>query len=319
MIAERDDADIETVQQYWIDYLEDLASIPDFKPSERTLAQAMVWERLGERWAEEDGEECDCEHCRRAREEEARAQGDDWPGLARTKTIECLSKAIELAPDLASAYHALAQNYTQWQREDAAAEVHRRLVAHVPDDLDAIVSLFRYHRKRGDALAARDYALQARRLKPASEEMLEMVVAGHLMAAQALTLQGQPNAAHAELAAVDHEYMVPAAGTAEGRCRYDLAVHRAMIELKAGLATTGMRWVEQALAECDDPADVYLALAIEAVRYDLPFELGGSPQYFLDRWQASLKKRRSRVAGPMARRMRVLMDEAGPFTGHMPF
>ncbi len=324
MIAEMHGEDIETVQQDWLAYLEDLASIPDFKPSERRLAQAMVWERLGQRWAEEDEEECNCEHCRRAREEEARAEGVDWLALerepvARTKTIECLNKAIELAPDLSSAYHALALNYTEWEQEDAAAEVHRRLLAHVPDDLDAIVALFRYHGKRGDALPARDYALQARRLKPASEEMLKMVVAGRFLAARALTVQGRPDAAHAELAAVDHEYMVPAAGTAEGNCRYDLAVHRAMIELKAGLATTGMRCVEQALAEADDPADVYLALAIEAVRYDLPFELGGSPQYFLDRWHRSLKKRRSRIAGPMARRMRVLLDEAGPFTGKHAF
>ena len=201
MISEHneEDDDIETVQGYWLAYLEDLASLPDLKPGERALAQAMVWQRLGGLWAEEaeaDEEECQCIHCRMAREA-ARVPvsvgvGDDErAGMereheARAKTIECLSKAIDLAPGLSAAYHALAGNYVEWEQEDAAAEVHRRLLAHVPDDLDSIVFLFHYHRKRDEALAARDYALQARRLKPASDEMLGMVLAGHFLAAQAL-------------------------------------------------------------------------------------------------------------------------------------
>ena len=86
MISERDDeADIEPVERFWLAYLEDLASMPDFKPGERSLAQAMIWERLGRQWAEEDEEECDCEECRRAREEEACADGEDEePGRERT-------------------------------------------------------------------------------------------------------------------------------------------------------------------------------------------------------------------------------------------
>ena len=64
--------------------------------------------------------------------------------------------------------------------------MHRRLLAQVPDDVDAVVFLFKYHAKRDEALVARDYALRARRLKPASEEMLGMVVWGHLSAARTL-------------------------------------------------------------------------------------------------------------------------------------
>ena len=59
MIAEKDDEDLETVEGFWLAYLEDLASMPDFKPGERTLAQAMVWERLGRQWADEDEEDDD--------------------------------------------------------------------------------------------------------------------------------------------------------------------------------------------------------------------------------------------------------------------
>ena len=54
MISEEDDDEtIETVESFWLGYLEDLASMPDLKPGERTLAQAMVWERLGRLWADE--------------------------------------------------------------------------------------------------------------------------------------------------------------------------------------------------------------------------------------------------------------------------
>ena len=77
--------------------------------------------------------------------------------------------------------------------------------------------------------------------------------------------------------------------------------------------------MDQALAESDDPADVYMALAIEAVRYELPFQLDGLPQQFWDRWQSSLKKRRSRAAGPMSRRMWAFMDEGRQFSGKHAF
>ena len=48
-----------------------------------------------------------------------------------------------------------------------------------------------------------------------------------------------------------------------------------MVEFKAGQGAAGLRWMDQALTESDDQADVYMALAIESVRYELPFELEG--------------------------------------------
>ena len=49
MTCEAEEEDIEPAERFWLAYIEDLASLPDFKPAERTLAQAMVWERLGRR------------------------------------------------------------------------------------------------------------------------------------------------------------------------------------------------------------------------------------------------------------------------------
>ena len=321
MIAEEDDDEtIETVEELWLGYIEDLSSMTDLKPGERTLAQAMIWEHLGRLWADVAEDECNCEKCRKAREEEARAAAEaGGPGLeeltpsARAKTIECFNKAIGLSPAFAAACRALAKNYIKWEQEDAAAEVLRRLLSHVPDDLDAVVSLYHYHRKRDEALAARDYALRARRLKPASAEMLEMVVAGHFFAAQSLTRQGRWDEARAELAAAQ------ATDPAAGGSPYDLAVRRAMVEFRAGQTAAGLRFLDQALAASDDPADVYLALSIEAVRYDLPFQLEGLPQQFLDRWQSGMKKRRSRAAGAMSRRISAIMQECRQLSGKDAF
>jgi tetratricopeptide (TPR) repeat protein len=319
MICEAEEEDIERAQVLWLAYLEDLASMPDLKPGERTLAQAMVWERLGRQWADEYDDYDDYDEEDEEDEEDEGAEyyqdekfGRDRRRLARAKAVEYFNKAICLAPGFSAAYHALAGNYVHWEEEDAAAEVHRRLLAQVPDDISAITFLFRYHRKR-DEVAARDYALQARRLKPASDEMLNMVVAGHFLAARTLTLQGRWDEARAELAAV------AAAGPASGAAAYDLAVCRAMVEFKAGQPAAGRHWVDQALSGGDDPADVYMALSIESVRYELPFELGGMPVQFQDHWLSSMKKRRGRAAGAMSRRMWAFMREELELSGKYAF
>ena len=100
---------------------------------------------------------------------------------------------------------------------------------------------------------------------------------------------------------------------------YELTVRRAIVEFKAGQTAAGHRLVEQALTESEDPADVYMALSIEAVRHELPFQLEGSPTQFWDRWLASLKKRRSRAAGSMLRRMWAFMLDRGQFSGKFAF
>ena len=203
---------------------------------------------------------------------------------------------------------------SQWEQEDAAAEVHRRLLAHVPDDIDAIVFLFHYHRKRDEALAARDYALQARRLKPASEEMLEHGRGGAFPGGPGPGAAGPMGRSPCRVGGRRGRRSAAAAVPA-----YDLTVRRAMVEFKAGQPDSRPALVDQALTESDDPADVYLALAIEAVRYDLPFQLDGLPQQFRDRWQSSLKKRRSRAAGAMSRRMWAFLHETGQFSGKHAF
>ena len=53
LISEAEEAGIETAENFWLVYLDDLATLPDLKPAERPLAQAMIWARIGGRWANE--------------------------------------------------------------------------------------------------------------------------------------------------------------------------------------------------------------------------------------------------------------------------
>jgi len=229
----------------------------------------------------------------------------------KNRAGECFNRAIELAPAHAAPYHHLAKAHAQWGEEEPAAAAYERLLAHVPDDFEAIVALYKHHRRRGEGPAAREYALQAHRLKPASNEVFDMVVKARFEAARVLAGEGRFDEARAELSALEAE-----GGAAP---QYDLTVARAMIEFKAAVEKAPWRLVDQALAESDDPADVYLVLAIEAARCDLPFQLNDLAEQFRELWEASLKKRRSRAAGPMSRRMLGLAVDIGEFKDRHAF
>ncbi len=317
MVCEADDeSSLKEADEFWTAYIEDLPAIAELKPAERALAQAMVWQRIGEHCvegveaAEEDYQD-DKDGFGDDWEEEDRQSQLNWIAWLKNRAGECFNRAIELAPAHAAPHHHLAKAHAQWGEEESAAAAYERLLAHVPDDFEAIVALYKHHRRRGEGPAAREYALQAHRLKPASSEVSNMVVKARLDAARVLAGAGRFDEARAELSALEAE-----GGAAP---QYDLTVARAMIEFKAAVEKAPWRLVDQALAESDDPADVYLVLAIEAVRYDLPFQLNDLAEQFREKWEASLKKRRSRAAGPMSRRMLAIIADAGEFEGRQAF
>jgi hypothetical protein len=95
-----------------------------------------------------------------------------------------------------------------------------------------------------------------------------------------------------------------------------LLARKAMLEFKAGNARAGYQWMDQALAAGDDPCAALLALTIEAIRYQLPFELGGVAAEVERRWQTALKKKhRSEAAGLMSARMATQMSSAAEYPG----
>jgi hypothetical protein len=323
LIAEREDECLMTVESHWIAYLQDLASIGDLKPAELSLAHAMILERLGGDWAkaaedDDDDDEFDeydeYEDDFDDDDDDDDETGSDSRDSARKKAVEYLTKAIDLAPGHAPAYRTLAKKHVEWEQEDAAAEVHRRLLTQVPDELDSILYLYHYHRKRQEALVARDYALHAQRLKPTSPDMLKIARDSRLAAARALGIQRRGEEARQELAAISSVGLVP------GGFDPEIAVHKAMIELNAGQGASGLKLVDQIVSQSEDDCDLYMALSIEAVRYQLPSDPYGLRQQYWDRWQSCLKKKRSScAAGQMSARMRELMLEDHELKGETAF
>jgi hypothetical protein len=317
VICEDDDeSSLEDADKFWTAYLEDLPTIAELKPAERSLAQAMVWDRMGARCVEgaENAEE-DYEHEKQRygddQDEEYQQQQLKLIDRLKNRALDYFNKAIELAPAHAPPHHHLAEAHAQWGQEESAAAAYARLLAHVPDDFEAIVALYKHHRRRDEGPAARECAVHARRLKPASKDVVDMVVKARLDAARIMSGEGRFDEARGELSALEAE-----GGTTPA---YDLTVARAMIEFKAALDEAGWRLVEQALKENGDPADVYLLLAIEAVRYDLPFRLNDLATHFQKKWEASMKTRRSRAAGPISRRMLAIVVDVEVFEGRHAF
>ncbi len=62
-----------------------------------------------------------------------------------------------------------------------------------------------------------------------------------------------------------------------------------------------------------------MLLTMEADRHDLPFQLNDLTSHYRGQWESSLKKRRSRAAGPMARRIMAFMAESQEFKGKSSF
>jgi tetratricopeptide (TPR) repeat protein len=284
LVWEQASEDIEDAERHWLAYLNDLAQLPDLSPSERDLAQALVWTRLGQRWADESPD-------REAFEEDAKIDAEDM--AIQDRAIEYLNRAIALAPDLPGAYYSLAVAFDAWGQDGHAAETYCNLLERSPDQLDAITYLFYYHASRDEMLLARDYALRAQRLMPTSENTRKMVRRGHLGAARELAFQTRWEEGRAELAAehlcnpVDIPFLV--------------SVHKAVFEFKAGDPEAGRRWMDEALATGADPAAVLLTLTIEAERYRLPRPVDGIAAEVEHRWSVSLKgKKRSAAAGQMA-------------------
>ena len=155
--------------------------------------------------------------------------------------------------------------------------------------------------------------MQARALKPANKEVLAMVAAVRFAAARTFSAEGRFDEARVELSAIDSD------GGAQTLPAYDVTVARAMVEHMAARPETARQLVEQALAQADDPADVFMLLTIEADRHDLPFQLNDLPSQYRQQWESSLKKRRSRAAGSMARRIMDFMAELQEFKGKSGF
>ena len=307
LIWERLEDGLDEAETYWSAYVDDLAKSTMFSAEERSLAQALVLERLGQQaiasgsspWDDENDDSYDDEPYEDEEEEEVgQSEEDDWEEDDSRRAVKYLERALQLAPHLRSAHESLAQAYDSASQPERAAEARRRLLAEFPDDLAAMKSLFQYHYRRDQMIQARDYALQAYRLKPTSQELQQLVVVGRMGAARIMALDGRWDEARTELNLAEQS-------ASSDIPRDNILVRRAMVEFKAGDMAAGRKWMDEALAMAGrDPAGVWFALTIEAGRYGLPKDLDGIAAEVEHRWQSEItKKCRSAAAGAMSERL----------------
>ncbi len=238
-----EESSLQEANEFWRSYLDDLPGISELKPGERSLAQAMVWEQMGLNCLEgaESAESCYDEDVERYGEDGHEFQQRQLKRREslRQRAVECFNEAIALAPVYAAPHHHLAKALADWKQEDSAAAAYRRMLAHVPDDFEAIVAVAKHHCCRDEGPAARDYALQARALKPANKEVLAMVAAARLAAARTFSAEGRFDEARDELSAIDSDGVAPTLPA------YDVTVARAMVEHMAARPETARQFVAQ--------------------------------------------------------------------------
>ncbi|HUT90084.1 MAG TPA: hypothetical protein VMY37_11345 [Thermoguttaceae bacterium] len=292
---EAENDDLEETEKHWLRYLDDLAGMECLAPAERTLAQALVWERMGRLHVEEY--QAGPPPFRRL---------DDSVGQMQSRAFECFENCLRLAPDLLPAYEALASAQIEWHEPEQAADTYRRLLAQFPENLDALLFLAEHHVRRDEPLQSQEYALRAQRLKPANRDIIELVWAIHVGCARHYALRKEWDKGRAEFAAASK--LQPSKQDA-----FHLLARKALFELKARNFDLGEQLVERAQSQTGERTPALLALTIESIRYDLSRTVRKS---FERQWQAALKRRcRSETAGLMcmttAAYLRIGVDYPG--------
>ena len=245
----------EDAEEHWRRYLRDLESVACLKPDERLLARALVHNRLAKHVTEilRQMEACPCP--------KDHTQEPEYK--AKQAAVEAdLEASLKLAPGHLPTYRQLMAVYDQRKQPGMVVNVARRLLERFPDDYEALIRVAEQHRSYNEPNEQLIVARRARALKPLDPQALYLEWAAHLTMARNLALKKRWDEGRAELA----EAL---------RIRPDSAdmlfirANRAIFERKAGQPEQAQALVDEALATVPEPAPVWLALQIEAIRFKL--------------------------------------------------
>jgi hypothetical protein len=285
-------ADTLGAETYWLHYLEDLKTIPAFSPSERPLAQAMVWNHLAEmhndRAAELEGIDGPS---RLPLPRRARPQDAHEIDRARKRVIDCLEKSLQLAPDHLPTYKLLVEVNDDWELQSGVEAAAKRLLAAFPDDLDTLTLLANHYVGRSDPAVALPLVQRARKLKPLDHSLRELEWTIRVGLARLHALAQRFDEGRAEFKAA--EELLP-----ECRNQYFYLARKVIFEAKAGQTQASDHNLREAQASLVEPTPLWLALSIEASRYRMT---KATQDGYHQLWTKDLKKKcKSETAGEMA-------------------
>jgi hypothetical protein len=257
----------------WMVYIQDLNTISIFSPGERALAQALVWNHLARSWHDEATALGDEENddrsplpllpglSRKAMRDIAR---EDARRLdeAKKKSIECLERSLELAPDHLASYQLLVEINRDRNDPAGTQAAALRLLAKFPDDLETLSLLSEQYRAQDNFAAALPLVQRARALKPLDESIRDVEYNVRISLARNLALEGCWNAGRDQFRAADELYP-------DHSHDYFLLARKALLEAKAGQADISEQFIRQAESSLAEPTPLWLALAIESIRYGM--------------------------------------------------
>jgi tetratricopeptide (TPR) repeat protein len=278
---------------FWRKYIDDLEASPAIQAAERPLARALVLTHQGRDWAglARDLDPPEDRGPRRKVDEEAME--------ARGKAVSLFEESLRLSPSHRATYQALMDVYESDGQPDKAAGVAERLLKALPDDFDTLEFLASHYYKRDEPARALEFALRARKLKPLDQKILMDEWACRTVLARQHALGGRFDDARAEFNSAAR--LQPELGRTP-----HFSARKACLEIKAGALEAAKGIVDEALERLPEPAPFWLAMAIEARRFQLP-------KVEIDRyeakWQAAASgKVRGETAGALA-------DLLGSFLG----
>jgi hypothetical protein len=275
----------EQAARAWRRYLRDLEQGATGLPGEVRQIQALVWRRIGALSSELADEN------RPGGFPFAPKRTDRELNELRTRATEALQQSLRLDPNQRQTHQFLIDNFTAWNQPDQLVAALEALLKTFPNDVDALWQLIHQHQRRDQPELVLSYVERQRKLKPLDTELDREEMWGQLALARHRALKGQWDEGRAAFARVE---------TALAGCipPYLLLARRAAFEFKASNTAQAEELVEKARLLLKEPAVLWLALSIEAVRYALPPAL---QQRFRGDFQAALaRKATSETAGAVA-------------------
>lgn len=290
----------EEAEPYWRKYIDDIEASTAVRPEERTRARAFILTHLGGEWAD------------LAADLDPAGPGPRGPAVdeeameARRQAVACLEESRALLPSHRATHRKLIDVYREGGNPDRAAEAAGRLLEAIPDDFDALEYLSEHYFGRDEPAQALEFALRARKLKPLDPKVLQDEWACRVALVRHHAWQGRSDEARAELEAAAR-LQPELAGSPHFSAR------KASLEIKAERPEAASAILDEARERLAEPAPLWLAMAIEARRFQLP---EAEVDRFEARWHdAMTKKVRGETAGALAELLGSFIASKIPYPG----
>jgi tetratricopeptide (TPR) repeat protein len=301
-------------EPYWRRYIDDLESSTAIRPEDRSKAKALVLTHMGRQWADlaSDFDSDDTpfpvpgKDPSRSRKLAPPAPMSQESTAARRRAAAVLEESRALYPSHRATHKALLDLYMEGGQPDRAAEVARLLLKSLPDDLETLKHLGTYHFDRDQPDKALEFMVRARALKPLDPDLLMSEWSCRAALGRQHALRGRWDEARIELATA--ERLLP-----EQSRTPNFAARKASLELKAGQPEAAATILDEVLSRLNEPAPLWLSMAIESRRFQLPPDV-------VDRYEAHLsnavtKKVQGETAGALAAQLGSFLSDQIVYPG----